>query len=71
MKVEFANNILMRLYAASGNQVDVVRTYRNCVTALERGLAMGPGQSTQLLYQQLVSAEQTRHLTSMKHTECG
>ena len=62
---------LMRLYAASGNQANVVRTYRSCVTVLERELAMEPCQSTQLLYEQLVSTEQTRHLTSMKHTECG
>jgi DNA-binding SARP family transcriptional activator len=62
---------LMRLYAASGNQAAVVRTYRSCVTVLERELAVGPSQSTRLLYEELVQSEQTRLVTSMKHAERG
>ena len=48
---------LMRLYAASGNHIAVVRTYQNCSTILEQELAVGPSAATREVYEQLLQTE--------------
>lgn len=48
---------LMRLYAASGNQAAVVRTYQSCSTVLEQELAVAPSAATHQLYEQLMLVE--------------
>ena len=48
---------LMRLYASSGNQTAVVRTYQNCSTILEHELAVGPSAATHQVYEQLMQME--------------
>lgn len=42
---------LMRLYAQSGDRASVSRTYRTCVTVLERELGVEPGPATVQAYE--------------------
>jgi predicted ATPase/DNA-binding SARP family transcriptional activator/transcriptional regulator with XRE-family HTH domain len=47
---------LMHLYALIGDRVSALRTYRTCVTVLERELAVEPSHSTRELYERLLDA---------------
>lgn len=49
---------LMRLYIASGNRAAALRTYRTCVTVLERELATEPSTATRKVYERCVQMEE-------------
>ena len=48
---------LMRLHALCNNRASALRTYHECVTVLERELAVQPGPATHELYERLLSIE--------------
>ena len=54
---EAAYRNLMRLYVSSGNRAAAERTYQNCITVLERELAMEPSTATREVYEQYVQRD--------------
>ena len=51
---EPAHRAVMRLYASQGRRAEAVRQYQACVSALERGLGVGPETDTRQLYRELL-----------------
>lgn len=47
---------LMRLHALLGDRAAALRVYHTCVTVLERELGVGPGETTQEVYESLLQA---------------
>jgi DNA-binding SARP family transcriptional activator len=54
---EAAYRNLMHLYAASGNRAAAERTYQNCLTVLERELAVGPSKATREVHEQCMQRD--------------
>lgn len=54
---EAAYRNLIRLYASSGNRAAAERTYQNCITVLERELAVEPSTATREVYGQYVQGD--------------
>ncbi len=53
---ESGHQLLMRLYASTGDRAAIVRQYRDCIRALELELGVEPSPETTSLYRSLVDA---------------
>jgi DNA-binding SARP family transcriptional activator len=54
---EDAYRLLMWVHARRGDRANALRAYHQCVSALERELAVGPSAATQRAFRRLVAAE--------------
>ncbi len=52
---EDAHRLAMKVYAAMGNQADLVRQYEVCKTSLNTMLGISPSRKTELLYNELLA----------------
>ena len=64
---ESAYRSLIRLYAICDNRAAAERTYQNCVTVLERELAVEPSAATREVYEQYAKHNATTKYTSFPH----